>query len=207
MGVARSPGTVSWLTRKPPHLGSGPYSDVERNIYLPQWLQHEFFHHLYRTYPEFGLEATSHQWFSLANWPSDFVGRFEPDYYHESVFRRLQGAQEPMAAALRYATDGAPWGQLNLFDVFGSYDREPVQNPWHSGVIQPGAPLRWQNQAGVSWNLTPDLLNGRLLTGPDNPYFGSPLADAFQLVLKRNALGDILPELAGFSFLGELYRR
>jgi hypothetical protein len=40
-----------WIVRKPPHIGTGEYSDVERSVYLPQWFQHEFFHHLFRTYP------------------------------------------------------------------------------------------------------------------------------------------------------------
>ncbi len=35
-----------WLTRRPPHLGHGPYTDIERRAYLPQWFEHEFFHHL-----------------------------------------------------------------------------------------------------------------------------------------------------------------
>ncbi len=29
-----------WIVRKPPHLGSGEYSNIERSVYLPQWLQH-----------------------------------------------------------------------------------------------------------------------------------------------------------------------
>ena len=49
-----------WLVRKPAHLGDGMYNDVERRIYLPQWLQHEFYHHLYRIYPEFSLEVNGH---------------------------------------------------------------------------------------------------------------------------------------------------
>ena len=87
-----------WLVRKPPHLGSGPYSALERRVYLPQWLQHEFFHHLYRTWPEFGLEDAGHQWFDLSTWPADFVGRYEADYYHESLVRRLQGATPGLQA-------------------------------------------------------------------------------------------------------------
>ena len=44
-----------WFVRKPYHLGEGVYSDIERRAYLPQWMQHEFYHHLYRIYPEFRL--------------------------------------------------------------------------------------------------------------------------------------------------------
>jgi len=40
--------------------------------YFPQWFQHEFFHHLYRSYPDLKLEAASHQWFDRLSWPRDF---------------------------------------------------------------------------------------------------------------------------------------
>jgi hypothetical protein len=59
------------------HLGRGPYTSLERRAYLPQWLQHEFFQHLFRTWPEFKLEARSHQWFDRSKWPRDFEGRLE----------------------------------------------------------------------------------------------------------------------------------
>ncbi len=52
----------AWFTRKPEHLGSGPYSEVELMMYQPNWLQHEFMHHLFRTWPQFGLEVVGHQW-------------------------------------------------------------------------------------------------------------------------------------------------
>ena len=196
-----------WLVRKPPHIGTGPYSKVERDVYLPQWLQHEFFHHLFRTYPEFGLEDTPHQWFNRSTWPPDFVGRYEPDYYHESLYKRLQDATTPMVAALRYATAGAPWSSLSINDVLGSYQRNPVQNLWHNGTIQFSPQLEWQNFAGVDWNLQDDLANGQLLTGPDCPYFGTPLGNQFSIELERDALGDFTTNLEGFSFNGELYER
>jgi hypothetical protein len=31
-------------------------NEAERRAWLPQWLQHEFFHHLYRTYGQLKLE-------------------------------------------------------------------------------------------------------------------------------------------------------
>src|SRR6202011_5482786 len=62
----------TWLLDKPRGLGRGPYTPEERMVYLPQWLQHEFFHHLFRPYPEFKLEAMNHQWFDRSAWPSDF---------------------------------------------------------------------------------------------------------------------------------------
>ncbi|MCA8948449.1 MAG: hypothetical protein KDE27_03045 [Planctomycetes bacterium] len=196
-----------WLVRKPPHLGSGVYSSVERRAYLPQWLQHELFHHLFRTWPQFGLENTPHQWFNPALWPADFVGRYETDYFHEAVYKRLQGASPALVAGLRYATTGAQWNAISLTDVLGAYQHSPVQNAWHLGRIQLGPQLEWRNQAGVRWNLQADLANGQLLTGPDCPYFGSWSGNRFQLVLRRDALGDLLPVLYGFGFGNGIYER
>jgi hypothetical protein len=197
-----------WLVRKPPHIGSGPYSKIEREAYLPQWLQHEFFHHLFRTYPEFGLEATPHQWFNLSTWPPDFQGRYEADYFHEALYKRLQTATHPLTSALRYATADAPWHLFDVDELLGDYQRSPILNNWHVGTIQLGPQLEWQNLAGVDWNLTDDIARGHLLTGPDCPYYTSGwLGTKFDVVLKRDALGDFLPELEGFSFLGELYER
>lgn len=197
-----------WLTRKPAHLGSGPYTPIERSVYLPQWLQHEFFHHLYQRWPEFGLEAQSHQWFNPDAWPDDFVGRYEPDYYHESLLKRIHTARLQPHVGLRYATAGAPYHELTPARVLGTYYRVPSTNAWHVGDIQPaGANFRWRNSAGVSWSLTDDLANGRLLTGPDNPYAGNPAAASFRIVLERDPeFGDLTAEVRGFSFLGELYQ-
>jgi len=92
-----------WLVRIPPTLGSGLYTSEERRAYLPQWLQHEFFHHLYRSYPGFGLEASGHQRFDRKRWPEDFDGALEADYFAESVHKRLRDARPPLDVALRYA--------------------------------------------------------------------------------------------------------
>ena len=195
-----------WIVRKPPHLGSGEYSDIERSAYLPQWLQHEFFHHLFRTYPEFGLETTPHQWFDRSTWPPDFVGRFEADYYHESLVKRLQGASPGLHSGLRYATEGAPWSELTLATLLGTYRHEPVQNPWHVGDIRfAGLQLQWRNTAPVSWNLYDDLARGALLTGPDCPYY--PSGKQFDIVLERDSQGDLTPQVRGFAFQGGLYER
>ena len=79
-----------WMVRKPAHLGNGNYNDIERRIYLPQWLQHEFYHHLYNLYPEYSLEVNGHDWFDRSFWPSDFVGYFETDYYSETLHKRIK---------------------------------------------------------------------------------------------------------------------
>ncbi len=197
-----------WIVRKPPHIGSGEYSDVERSVYLPQWFQHEFFHHLFRTYPEFGLETTPHSWFDRSTWPPDFVGRYEADYFHEALYRRLKRATPPLHSALRYATAGAPWVQLTINDVLGTYHRDPVQNPWHIGdILLSGPQLQWRNTAPVSWNLYEDISHGVLATGPDCPYYDSSLGRKFNIVLLRDAIGDLTAQVRGFAFMGELYTR
>src|SRR5690606_32779057 len=152
-----------WLVRKPPHLGQGPYSDLERRAYLPQWLQHEFFHHLFRTWREFELEKDSHQWFDRKRWPEDFTGLLEPDYYFEALHKRLlPRAQPPLHVALRYAPPPrAVVAKLQPRARAGSYLRTPRENDWHAGRIEDTgtrlddgrAVLRWRNEAGVSWPL------------------------------------------------------
>jgi hypothetical protein len=99
----------------------------------------------------------------------------------------------------------------------GEYRSVPTLNKWLEGsigwdasVAQTGpVPLRWTNSAGVSWKLIPDIKNGVLLTGTDNPYWhGRPLdGRLFQIVLRRDAGGDFLPEVSGFSFLGAFYAK
>lgn len=78
--------------------------DNERRVALPQWLQHEFFHHLFATYPQLQLEATPHQWHDRKAWPGDFVGNVEADYYAEALHKRLERQENPpLAVALRHA--------------------------------------------------------------------------------------------------------
>lgn len=90
----------AWFTRKPAHLGSGKYLEIERRSYLPQWFQHEFMHHLFQAWPEFGLEKLDHQWFNRAMWPNDFNGKFEPDYYAESIEKRFLTASPSLSKGL-----------------------------------------------------------------------------------------------------------
>jgi len=207
-----------WLTRKPPHIGQGPYSDVERRAYLPQWVQHEFMHHLFSMYPAFGLEKASHQWFDRQTWPDDFEGRFEPDYYAEAMHKRLRTwqAEPPLHVALRYQPPApALVAQIEVEALVGSYRHEPVQNDWHVGEITvetrdpDGHPtvLRWTNQAGASWRLFPDPSALGLRTGEENPYYAENPAGGrvFRTILRRDEQGDYLPEAAGFQFQGGFY--
>lgn len=75
------------LVAKPPKYGGKPVTPEERIAFFSAVMQHEFFHHLYCSYPEFKLEERSHQWFNRASWPRDFEGLIEPDYYAESLHK------------------------------------------------------------------------------------------------------------------------
>jgi hypothetical protein len=209
-----------WLLRKPPHLGLGAYTEAERRAYLPQWLQHEFFHHLFRSYPEFELERSGHQWFDRSTWPDDFVGVFEADYYQEALHKRLRTqAKVPLHIQLRYAAPPAKlYQQIKASMLLGSYRHEPYQNKWHGGVILLARPsarsvrsdieMVWKNQAGVSWPLHPKISLGVLQTGPGNPYFkNQELGPHFQIALQRNAAGKFVAQVAGFHFQGTFYKK
>jgi hypothetical protein len=198
----------SWLIRKPYHLGDGLYTEIERRAYLPQWYQHEFYHHLYRIYPEFELEVNGHDWFNRNFWPNDFEGLYEPDYYAESLYKRLQTACVPMNKRLITTSpeeiNQALFSQIEIEDLLGEYSLDNVGNPWHRGeIIQSGATLFWRNAANVQWELTPRLSEGFLETGPDCPYPGN---DHF-IELATNEIGEKVGVNSGFSFNGDFYRR
>jgi hypothetical protein len=205
------------FVRKPPHLGTGDYTDHERRAYLPQWFQHEFYHHLFRTYPDMKLEVKSHQWFDRKMWPADFVGLREPDYYHQALHKRFRkGAVKPqMAVALRYAAPPADvLERLDAAGIVGEYVRPAPDNEYHRGTISMAKDtdgrnvFRWTNAAGVSWRLEPELYNGALVTGPDNPYFkNGSRGRQFTLVLPLDAEGNFLPEVHSFRFNGDEYVR
>ena len=185
-----------WFVRKPAHLGSGSYSEIERRLYQPQWFQHEFMHHLYRTWPEFGLEARDHQWFDRSTWPGDFVGRIEPDYYTESLNKRLLTASPSLAEGLK-RPQFLPMNAANLARIPGRYERLPVENSYHTVDITLSADdtLLWTNAAGVSWPLR--LEQERLYTPADSPYGRQPVLVE---LTRDNAI-------AALVFLGERYRR
>ena len=184
----------AWFTRKVEHLGSGPYSEVELRAYQPQWFQHEFMHHLYRTWPEYGLEDTGHQWFDLSTWPSDFVGIWEPDYYYESITKRLLQATPPMAEELA-APNYLSMSTLSEDLLLGSYQRQPVLNAWHNvAVVLENNQLWWQNEAGVRWQL--EIRDDQLWAGPDCPYGEQELL-----------VGGEGTTVTGLWFGGEEYKR
>ncbi len=196
-----------WLVRKPAHLGSGVYNDIERRLYLPQWLQHEFYHHLYRIYPEFSLEVNGHDWFSPSFWPNDFEGQFEADFYAESLHKRLQMACIPLASKLitRVNTNQLDLSTTMLeAELLGEYSLDNVGNPWHEAeIIFENGNYFWRNSAGVQWQVTPNLADGILETGPDCPYPGQN----FKLEIYRTIDGEPIPGIIGLIFQGELYRK
>ena len=83
-------------------------------------------HHLYSVWPQFGLENADHQWFVRSTWPADFVGNSEPDYYAESLTKRLLGASPSIAEALQIP-DPVDMSVFPLTNLVGNYRREPVE--------------------------------------------------------------------------------
>ncbi|MFT4624621.1 MAG: hypothetical protein ACI8PZ_003280 [Myxococcota bacterium] len=158
-----------WFLRKPEHLGSGRYHEVEQRAYQPQWFQHEFMHHLFRTWPALGLEDAPHQWFDRSTWPADFEGVWEADYYAEAIAKRFGDVTPSLADGLR-GPEGVDLDVVGLSVVAGDYERSPVENEWHEVTIsvQGASAATWTNAAGVAWSLA--VRDGELWTGPDCPY-------------------------------------
>jgi len=196
-----------WLVRKPAHLGSGLYNDIERRIYLPQWLQHEFFHHLYRIYPEFSLEVNGHDWFNQSFWPNDFNGQFEADFYAESLHKRLQTACVPLSDKLITRIDSDQeelYANMVINELIGEYSLDNIGNPWHEGeILENNGTYFWRNSANVQWQVTPNFTAGILETGPDCPYPGQN----FKLELYLTPTGELMPGTTGLVFQGDFYRK
>jgi hypothetical protein len=93
-----------WVIKKrAPTQGSGARTEVERRMYLPEWVQHEFFHHLAGSWPELNLENDDRRRFDLTTWPKDYKGRVEEDYYSEAINKRLYNATPSIAVKLQRA--------------------------------------------------------------------------------------------------------
>lgn len=196
-----------WIVRKPAHLGDGDYSDIERRIYLPQWFQHEFFHHLYRAYPELRLEVNGHDWFNRNFWAADFEGQFEADYYAETLHKRIQEDCVPMATKLRTRLSDniqQQFTKLSMEELLGTYSLDNIQNDWHTGnIIKQNNRYYWRNKANVQWEVTPNLTDGKLETGGDSPYPGKD----FFIELYQTIDGDYIPGVTALKFQGELYKK
>ncbi len=163
-----------WFVQKPDHLGTGMWTELELRTYHPQWFQHEFMHHLFHTWPEFGLEAAGHQWFDRATWPDDFVGQFEPDYYAEAIARRLRDATPSLAEGLD-APELLAVDAIGVDAILGRYERRPVENEYHEVTVERrDDSLVWQTAGSAFWSL--QVTDGRLYSGPDCPYGENPIA-------------------------------
>lgn len=174
----------AWFTRKPVHLGSGPYSEIELRMYQPMWFQHEFMHHVFGTWPQFGLEAQSHQWFDRGTWPEDFVGVNESDYYIEAINKRILGATPSLAEALQ-APDYADMASFPVAKLPGSYQRNPVENAFHQVTItlDGGNNLQWNNAAPLTWGM--EVIGSELWWSASSPY------GAQKLKVEIDANGDV----------------
>ncbi|MDD7985039.1 hypothetical protein PQO01_08775 [Lentisphaera marina] len=158
----------AWFTRKPVHLGKGEYTTVEIRAYQPQWFQHEFMHHIYKKWPRFNLEKTGHSWFSRETWPQDFKGIYEPDYYYESISKRLINATPELYEGIK-APKFLKLRKTDLQKLVGEYHRIPIENKWHEvEIVQTNGQLFWRNSANFQWSLK--LVEGELWTQEDCPY-------------------------------------
>lgn len=164
-----------WLIKKPPHLGKGNYSPEELRCYFPQWLQHEFFHHLFHIFNEFKLEEKDHQWFNKDNWPKDFEGDNEPDYYYEALHKRLLNAKPSLFERLKKPNLKKMSSNEIINKVSGLYEKEKVENDWNIIEINLDNYNKWEwkNKAGVKWSLENDFENSLFYVGIDCPYFDS----------------------------------
>jgi hypothetical protein len=101
------------------------------------------------------------------------------------------------------------WDQISLDDLYGIYQVDQTNNTWNTGAIRLSETrVVWANAAGIYWNLEADLANGRLLIGPDCPYYDPNVNNNFRLALEReDQLGDLTGVVNGFSFLGGLYTK
>ena len=157
----------AWFTRKPEHMGVGDYNEIEIMAYMPQWFQHEFMHHLFRKWNEFGLEEIGHQWFDRSTWPSDFIGVYESDYYAESIRKRFLNSSPSLREGLKAPEKISL--ESNPSIILGNYRREPVENLWHEvNITTNNGQFYWNNSAGVSWTL--EIVDGLLYSGDDCPY-------------------------------------
>lgn len=159
-----------WFLRKPAHLGKGDYSEVERRLYMPQWFQHEFMHHLFRVFPELELEVASHQWFDRSTWPDDFVGRYEPDYYAEALQRRLLDAEPTIEERVANRPQFADFRTFSLAKIAGKFERQPVENDFHEVTVKIDDALSamWTNKADFSWRLI--IVEHELRSASDSIY-------------------------------------
>lgn len=199
-----------FILQASPHfkVNEKPFSNMEQQLYLPQFYQHELFHYIFSKFPELKLEASPHQWHDRKTWPSDFLGSFESDYYSEAMEKRILVAPTPLVTYFRFQSPPAKfWKSVSPESLVGEYRREPVENGWHTGdIVQEDGKFMWKNRAGAKWGLIYNA-KGEFETNPSNPYHQNPAGRAFRLQVPRDPDGRFGTEVSGFIFNNELYRR
>lgn len=143
-----------------------------------------------------------------ANGPTFRAGRCTLTFTDPSNGTLTFGTADAMAITRR--------SSLTPAALAGKYTRGKPDNDWHYGTIEVRPRLfgvaprvRWVNKAGVAWELSLNLDRGELLTGKDCPYYDTNPADgrSFRIARAMNADGSPRPEIEGFHFLGEFYRK
>ena len=91
-------------------------------------------------------------------------------------------------------------------NLLGRYERDAPTNDWHKGNLtwhptQPGK-LRWTNDAGAFWSVTPDFVTGVLITETDYPYASTSPNMPMQFL---GAVGASATD--SFQINGETYSR
>jgi hypothetical protein len=212
-----------WLLRVPPHMGKGKISDIERRAYMPQWLQHEFFHYLYTSYPKLLLEQKynskgdlvkdSHKWFDKNKWPSNFVGTFEADYFQESLHKKLKQAKPILWVMLHptYKPSAKILNSLKMeqfltktFDASEAVRKRNLSpNDYHIGqIIQENGKYYWKNKANVQWEVQPDFKNGEFKNLSTKNYPG----ENFSIIFKKDNTGAFTNQIEGLFFNGVFYK-
>jgi len=201
------------FTRKISHIYNGPYSAVENRAYQPQWFQHEFMHHLYGKWSNFELEKTGHMWFDRSTWPSDFEGKWEPDYYSESIDKRLLNASPSLADGLSaYERIPSKIGNRELNIVKGLYAENQITNGWHIVYLYPSSQdenniLMWSNAAGVTWRFNRE--SDSLFSENSSPYGRNELKfifaqEAVTHFVERFNYEKLVPDKIGSKSLAHL---
>ncbi len=214
-GISGMPGTDNTmvmcedhsLTRRLITDGRGPVHPLAHQIYIPYWLQHEFFHDHFSHNLHLQLEVKSHQWFERETWPADFVGRFEPDYYSESMFKRLQSQAKPSLAGYFIRRSWFPelLTKIQAEDLVGRYSEAQPQNGWGSGEVKlVDGKLEWTNGVGKTWGLTLEK-EGVLKTDERNPYLSQ--RPNFEMVPIRGADGLPSQGVGGLKFGNQIFLR
>jgi len=116
------------------------------------------------------------------------------------------GNAEPRYTPLDSEANGTCNGSLKQTQdnikatLVGSYVQGAGDNPWYRGTITAqGNNFLWSNEAGVSWELTPDFASGILITGEGNPYAD----DGHNKYTIQSSNGQV----TGFGFAGWTFKK